>query len=367
MRLVPWRRTAPQAAVSTLPPPAEKEPAARRPPPAAPQPKSGTVPPPPAAAPQSPGTVAYVRRTRWKRRGTPDRPCTNCGDRTVGNFCPVCGQRKLEMSVSLSRMLLEALDDQFSLNSALPRTLGALFFRPGHLSTEYVSGRVARYIPPFRLYLVSSLVFFVIVSLSPTITGSAVVFDAEVTADTITPAPAQAAAAGADLAGARTVEARKDWTEDFEMHTGIHAVDSVAAERIARFRGRPPQEAWREVFGEFLEHAPTMMFVLLPVFAGVMKLIYWRRKRFYVEHFVFALHVHAFVFLTFAVSLASPRDEVGGILMLWVMLYIYLAMKRFYGQGWFRTGVKYVLLGMLYNLILGAAFAVTLLLSLLLL
>jgi hypothetical protein len=175
------------------------------------------------------------------------------------------------------------------------------------------------------------------------------------------PARAAAARARADSA------AKKDWTEDFKMHTGILAVDSVAAERLARFRGQPPQEAWRQVFGEFMEHAPTMMFVLLPVFASVMKLIYWRRKRFYVEHFVFALHVHAFVFLTFAVSLVSPYDEVDAVAMVWVMLYIYLAMKRFYAQGWFRTGVKYVLLGTLYNLILGAAFAVTLLLSLLLL
>ena len=150
------------------------------------------------------------------------------------------------------------------------------------------------------------------------------------------------------------------------MHTGIQALDSVAAERLTRFRGQSPQEAWRQVFGEFLEHAPTMMFVLLPVFAGVMKLIYVRRKRFYVEHFVFALHVHAFVFLTFAVSLLARHEAVSSVLMLWVMLYIYLAMKRFYGQGWFRTGAKYVLLGMLYNLILGAAFAITLILSLLL-
>jgi len=364
MRFVPWRRSAPKPAVSTLPPPAEKEAPARRPSPAA-QPATATATVPPRAAAPPPPTegAGTVRRTRWKRRGTPDRPCTNCGDPTPGNFCPNCGQRKLEMSVSLSRMLLEALDDQFSVNSALPRTLGALFFRPGHLSAEYVSGRIARYIPPFRLYLVSSLVFFVIVSLSPSITGNSVVhFDEEVTVDTL--APAQAAAA---RAGAGPVAARKDWTQDFQMHTGIHAVDSVAAERLARFRGQPPQEAWRQVFGEFMEHAPTMMFVLLPLFAGVMKLIYWRRKRFYVEHFVFALHVHAFVFLTFAVALVSPYDELDAVLFVWVMLYIYLAMKRFYAQGWFRTGLKYMLLGTFYNLILGAAFAVTLLLSLLLL
>ena len=95
-------------------------------------------------------------------RRTPDRPCLNCGDETPGNFCRTCGQRKVEVRVSLRRMLLEALDDQFSLNSALPRTLQALFFKPGHLTREYMEGRIARYIPPFRLYLISSVIFFLI-------------------------------------------------------------------------------------------------------------------------------------------------------------------------------------------------------------
>jgi hypothetical protein len=436
---------------------------------------SSLFPPPRPTEPPLPRSTGFVRRTRWKRRGTPLRPCANCGDHTPGNYCPVCGQRKVEVAVSLQRMLMEALDDQFSLNSALPRTIGALFFRPGHLSREYMAGRIARYIPPFRLYLLSSVIFFVVVSLTAGFSGLAVVSLSDdspagaraapnaapaaqdraaaplagipavadgatvpaavagdsVAAPAISPAPADSAAApnaaagagdsasaqGAGAAGedapvegessadsaaagagtsapaaaaaaaaaavpgdgvaARmasdsagqevvTVEPREDWTESMRFRTGIRELDDMANQRIAKFSGRTPDEAWREVFSEFLEHAPTMMFALLPVFAGVLKLIYWRRKRFYVEHFVFALHVHAFVFLTFAVSLISQHEAVNLLLTLWAMLYIYLAMKRFYGQGWVRTAGKYVLVGMLYNTILGIAFGVTMLLSLLL-
>src|SRR5687767_2191509 len=94
-----------------------------------------------AAPPEFPSFRASERRT-------PERPCLNCGDPTPGNFCRTCGQRKVEVHVSLGRMLMEALDDQFSINSALPRTLGALIARPGHLTREYMSGRIARYIPP---------------------------------------------------------------------------------------------------------------------------------------------------------------------------------------------------------------------------
>lgn len=78
----------------------------------------------------------------------------------TGNFCANCGQRNTTRLVSVHRMAAEALEDQFSLNSALPRTLIGLLFRPGFLTREYLAGRITRYIPPFRLYLVASLVFF---------------------------------------------------------------------------------------------------------------------------------------------------------------------------------------------------------------
>src|SRR5690606_10736791 len=91
-------------------------------------------------------------------------PCPNCGDPTEGNYCPNCGQKRVHRRVSLRRMLAEVLEDQFALDSTLPRTLGSLLFRPGHLSSEYVGGRVNRYVPPFRLYLASSVLFFLLLT-----------------------------------------------------------------------------------------------------------------------------------------------------------------------------------------------------------
>jgi len=311
-----------------------------------------TTPPRPVPPPPEPARAALVGKTRR----TPNSPCLNCGDPTPGNFCPMCGQRKAEVRISLRRMLMEVLDDQFSLNSALPRTLGALFFRPGHLSREYVAGRIARYIPPFRLYLVSSVVFFVVISLFSGIGGSARVDLSGIIADDSTAAPDSVPAPAA--ARADSLSSGKDWTDEINLRTGEPHIDAMIRERLDRFRGRTPQEAGATLFGEFMEHAPTMMFVLLPLFAGVMKLIYLRRKRFYVEHFVFALHVHAFVFLTLTASVFA-NEPVDSLLSLWMMIYIYWAMKRFYAQGWFRTLAKYCVLGFMYSMILGTAFIVT--------
>src|SRR5690606_1410078 len=73
--------------------------------------------------------------SRWR---SPDEPCLNCGDPTYGRYCPSCGQRKLEVEVSVRTMLKDVLEDQLALSGALPRTLVSLLFRPGHLTNEYI-------------------------------------------------------------------------------------------------------------------------------------------------------------------------------------------------------------------------------------
>lgn len=318
--------------------------------------------------PQPIGGVKGVKRIFASgERRTPERPCLNCGDPTVGNYCPVCGQRKVEVRISLRRMLLEALDDQFSLNSALPRTLGALFFRPGRLTAEYMEGKIARYIPPFRLYLFSSLVFFLMISLNG-VDGTFVVDGGmNVQVGTV---PDSVVAARRAEALQRAAEARRPgtgWADDMEINTPWPALNRALEEKRGELGRMTPQEAGRTVLGDFVERIPTMMFLLLPVFAAVLKLLYVRRKRFYVEHFVFALHGHAFTYLLFTVMALVGYDPVTLALLLWMLVYYLLAMKRVYGQGWFRTAIKYATLSVGYVVLLAVAIIATLILTVLLL
>jgi hypothetical protein len=305
-------------------------------------------------------------------RKTPGRPCLNCGDDTPGNYCRNCGQRKIEVRVTLRRMLMEALDDQFSLNSALPRTVGALLFRPGRLTRDYMDGRIARYIPPFRLYLVSSVLFFLALSYNVRYGDTGIRVSSRDSAAVAAPAaptaPAladsAAARAPADPATSAPADSSGDqWLKNVRVRTGMAEVDSLANTRIGELSRMQPKQAVERVSGAFLEYVPQTMFLLLPLFAGVLKLLYSRRKRLYVEHFVFALHLHAFVFLSFTLMMVVP-DRVEVVAGLWIMLYTYLAMYRVYGQGWFWTGVKYVALGFTYFVLMTLALTVTLVLAL---
>jgi len=320
----------------------------------------------PAALPLAPPKAFGFRATE---RRTPDRPCLNCGDPTAGNFCRTCGQRKVEVHVSLGRMLMEALDDQFSINSALPRTLGALIFRPGHLTREYMGGRIVRYIPPFRLYLVTSVLFFLALSLLPDVRNPKVDLGTTVSLDG--PGMAHAPRPVAPVApGLRAgVVARPpvpppppgSWLGS-RVNTGNALVDSVANARLDHFRRMEPKEAVRQVISGFLGRVPQMMFLLLPIFAAMLMILYAGSGRFYVEHFVFALHVHASAFVIYMAMIAVARvPAAGSALICWLMLYVFLAMKTVYRQGWIVTAFKYGVLGIAYVCLLLFGISATLL------
>lgn len=310
--------------------------------------------------PTPPGHRGWGRQSRV----TPDRPCLNCGDPTIGWYCPTCGQRKVDVRISLRRMLVEALEDQLSVNSTLPRTLGALFFRPGHLTREYVQGRIARYLPPFRLYLVSSLVFFVALGFVADPREIAMQEDGQTQADSIRAVRtadsvllAHARAAGEDTAAlARRVHQRATGNGG-RIQLGP-APDNVpellkpASQRAKaieeRLNAMPRREALRTLLEALEENAPIGVFVMMPLFALILKLLYVRKKRFYVEHFVFALHVHAFVFLVGTVLLLSRNEELQAALTVWFLAYLFLALKRVYGQGIVGTFFKFAALGLSY-------------------
>jgi hypothetical protein len=362
------------------------------------------------------------RATRWR---SPDEPCLNCGDPTKGKYCPTCGQRKAAVLLSLRAMLADVLEDQLVLNPTLPRSLAALLFHPGKLTEQYVRGRIVHYVSPFRLYLVSSIVFFLILSfigLQRLGNPEPDTNDAPAAADSVAaaavarleeqqralaaidttgmPEPARAALretmaeAAAALAGLRasadsaavpagdetpdTTAVRQDTTASADSSTqerpiaepasadtalprsmlqpwarnirinGPPIVERAVQRRIADVGHLPPQEALRETLRDLLEYAPHMVFLLLPVFALLLKLLYIRRDRLYAEHFVFALHVHAFVFVVFIVMFILPWEWFDRILLLWIATYVWLALKRVYRQGWVRTTLKWWTLGWMY-------------------
>jgi hypothetical protein len=121
--------------------------------------------------------------------------------------------------------------------------------------------------------------------------------------------------------------------------------------------------------------APTTLFILVPVFALLLKILYLFKRRLYMEHVVVALHSHAFLCLILllivsaesaskllaatSASLATGFQLVQFALAAWMPLYLLLMQKRVYGQGWPMTLIKYCLLGFCYIILLSFGMAGT--------
>jgi hypothetical protein len=274
-----------------------------------------------------------------------ERVCPNCGAPAPGRFCAACGQRQDRKLASVRRMALEGIQDQLSVGSELPVTLAALLFRPGKLTNEYLAGRIARYVPPLRLYLVASLAFFFILSFRADIDGPASELRAEIERDSVI-------AQNLDRAG---VPVRDDnpFTDGAALDTvgatgRIGDLKRWAQRRLGRLGEMERDELQRRVFEGFQRNAPRAVFVLLPIYALFLKLLYARRHRLYAEHFVFTLHVHAFVFVLFTLMFVLPDWLDQAVLMVWIPAYVFFAMLRVYGQGVGKTLLKYVLLFFAY-------------------
>ena len=105
--------------------------------------------------------------------------CANCHAALDGEYCAACGQRHEPHVHTVAHFASEALESVSHADSRLWRTLWYLLARPGYLTREFFAGRRVRYLPPFRLYLVISVVFFLVVGLPE---GKRVEFDLDVEA-----------------------------------------------------------------------------------------------------------------------------------------------------------------------------------------
>jgi hypothetical protein len=256
-------------------------------------------------------------------------------------------------------------DDQFGVDSKLPRTLGALFFKPGLLTREFMDGRIARYIPPFRLYLLSSVLFFVLlsfVSVRQDWGGEAGREISREVARADTTGAASPDSASADSVSADSVATdsvwsamrigvsfkREQWMNDVDVNLPWEWLNQKIEQNLLALAKLPPEVATRRLTQAVIEELPKVMFVLLPFFALLLKLFYVLRKHSYVEHFVFALHLHAFTFLLFVGGLLYRSPLTIGILAAVIALYTFVGMKRVYRQGYVMTLLKWAAVGMIY-------------------
>lgn len=297
-------------------------------------------------------TSSPALRLPGRRRPLPPvGSCPNCGTPVEDRYCPHCGQRNADRLVSTRRIVAEALEDQLSLDGKLPRTLLGLLFRPGFLTREYVEGRIARYVPPFRLYLASSLLFFLVAS---------VVADFDLVWRAMRPFVEQAerpAPPGAEEPRSEYVAVRLG-IDPAAVPAWLRPAARYYVAQEEKINALPPREGMRVLYEATWSNVPAVVFLVVPLFALFLKGLY--RRRVYVEHFVFVLHFHSLVFLLATVALAVRAVWLAQLLGIWILVYLFAAMWRAYRESLLRTAAKYLVLLTGYYLVLALIIGVVL-------
>ena len=309
--------------------------------------------------------------SRTTASDTPEDQCENCGALLDGPYCSQCGQKAADRIVPIWHMINEALEAVFELDVRVLRTLPKFLFLPGRLTKEYINGRRKRYIRPFRLYLFSTFLLFAVIAL--TTTGNfGFVLDPQGMARFNPPNTALAASNPSDAAALQDQngslfgdpEQRKRMAEEFRSDStsiNVTLYDDPEAnknlERLLRAKvAQAIEDPWAAV-SSAIDRGPYLMFLLLPIFAFLLKLFYVRRGRLYVEHLIFSLHVHALAFFAFTAGLLLEQSSIGWVsgVAPWVeaspLLYLILAMSHVYEQGLIKSSLKAFLLLSIYGII----------------
>ncbi len=302
--------------------------------------------------------------------------CPNCGQARSGPFCAHCGQNDRNYARSLPLMLGEFVKETFELDSRFLRTLKLMVLRPGELSAEFSRNRRASYSSPIRFYLFVSLAFFFVLSLTADLRPPQERWG-EATAEL------DRASEGADVERLQSMlpEEQRRKIDEILAQPGRPYLKIVVYEAANALTEAGPDFAL-EGFDRFLavqavdvmhqpilaierlvDNLPIAMFVTLPVYAGLLALFYLR-WRYYVEHLVFAIHVHTVAFTVFTVLMLIPEGALSGALSLALLAYYYLALKRYYGDGVVLTAIKWCFSLVAYTILLVPGFVLAMFVTL---
>lgn len=218
--------------------------------------------------------------------------CSNCQKplQPDSRYCSNCGQAAGEFQRPFREACKKMMHELLDIDGRLVLTLRTLLFEPGKLTVEFNQGMRAKYTPPLRMYLVISIIFFLLFTL----------IEKHILAS----------------------------------HSGLTSIT---------------------------EQYPRIMFALLPAFAGLLQIFYW--KTYFVSNLIFALHIHSFsyIMLLLILPLENAADTNWIFLVIQLLLtgylvwYLFVALKRNYQQNWPITLIKLFLICSFYlGLVLGS-------------
>lgn len=280
---------------------------------------------------------------------SPSNHCLNCDHRLApwDRYCSQCGQHARVHAPTLWEFVHEWVLHYLALEGALWRSLWKLMAQPGALTLDYWAGRRRRYIEPLRLVLTLGLLFFVAVKFAPSGDTPAWQVDGPPGVASTPALTAPRASSPAQPPAAASGPNRLN----IDLPAGTPAwLASRFTQRMAALE-RDPEAELQRIGRSVLALAPYAVLASIPFYAGLLSLLHGRRRS-YGEHFVFAMHLHAFWYGCLLLALL-PVPGASLLAWAWSNLYPVLALRRVYGGAWTAVLARAAGLAGLHLLLLG--------------
>jgi hypothetical protein len=354
-----------------------------------------------------------------KRNKPAYRYCPNCHFPlpSFGNFCSHCGQKYTDGKITVGTLLKEFVTSVLNIDAKIFRTLRDLFI-PGKLTAAYFKGQQKRYVPPVRLFFVMSVIHFAVLGTfgieklaqqvlklrlefvkkayyadyrdevdSTMLTVKASLPDDPLVVQTLDSMSSILPDTRRDSFGVgypgfdeqgKIIFHQQNFTIRDLIELPIDSLvaksgaDNIMGQTIVRQTAKFYREG--DNFTRYiLSNLIWMAVLMMPALALLLKLLYIRRNRYYVEHLVFSFHYHAFAFLIFTVlliingvewfSLYLPTEALLLVGSLGVLLYLYFAMRKYYQQTRIKTFLKYWIINFAYVLIFSLFLSLTIIIG----
>ena len=329
--------------------------------------------------------------------------CKNCDSPLKEEFkyCPECGQ-KVDDELNLRVLFNNTISNYFSVDARFFRSFIPLMFKPGFLARKFVEGKRLMYLHPAQYYLFVSVVFFFIFSFNVReynakvdevikkgyeleknqefLNGKSI--DSAAVADILNPVlnnPNIATGIKEEdrkiLDSVLTKELSEPKNSNVNFGYNTKVLDSLikvgaSEEEMIRSIGISEnpnmfQRAFAKqiikfhkqegggIVQAFFDTIPIALFFLLPIFAFILKIFYWRKGRFS-YHLVFSFYYFSFLFIILGILIGVNHflwdipGWLSGIAILYTFIYLWLSMRYFYKQGYFLTFIKSGIVAFVY-------------------
>lgn len=351
-----------------------------------------------------------------------EKDCLNCGHTVEEHFCPHCGQENIVVKEDAFHMVSHAIADYFHFEHKFFGTLRPLMLKPGQLTKEYVAGKRVSFIHPIRLYIFVSIVFFLFIlgggdhekkEKSPKKAAAPVALDSagkdsvrnarlKEVENAMKYVPLKGGLRDSALKEAKKNIEEADEDEDVQVDlvsgktktkkkgkwgaTNWAVKDSTVEAYEKRQNALPkaqrdgflkhyftkrsieldqyddPEKKFTE---DLLHNIPKMMFLLLPMFALILKLVYINKQKYYYEHLIYSFHLHSAIFLSVLITMLLKWlfgfvYDISGWLeflcTIYIIWYVYRSLRTFYNSTRWVTLLKIGFLTFCYTFVFALCF-----------